>query len=182
MIDAFIGLRDQLWLMNWLNCSLGPDLLAHCPHHSHHQLLHWNLHSCRLKGTYGLLWLWWYEHMLISQVKVLWRLNSHLYLLITLRNVSLSSVGTVGFACCLYWCLNLYFPVRFNHVGKHGSGLPRRDVLLCVCYLLPCSHWYSGWSQHFRRPCCKPPVIMNKTPLKMRWYISRGLSWCSTFD
>ena len=55
------------------------------------------------------------------------------------------------------------FSVRFNHVGKHGSRLSRGNVLLCLRHFLPCSHWYSGWSQHFRRPCCESTGFINKT-------------------
>lgn len=41
--------------------------------------------------------------------------------------------------------------LRFSHVGKHGSGLPRRDVLLGLCHLLPRGHWHPGRRQHLRR-------------------------------
>lgn len=35
----------------------GSDLPAFCPRHSHHQLLHRNLHSLRIQEVIGLLWL-----------------------------------------------------------------------------------------------------------------------------
>lgn len=45
--------------------------------------------------------------------------------------------------------------LRFTPVGKHGSGFPWRNILLGLCHLLSCSHWYPGWSQHLRRSGCK---------------------------
>lgn len=37
----------------------GSDLPAYCPHHSHHQLLHRDLHSLGIQEVIGLLWLRW---------------------------------------------------------------------------------------------------------------------------
>lgn len=35
--------------------------------------------------------------------------------------------------------------------GKSSPRFPRRNLLLCLCHLLPCSHGHPGWCQHLRR-------------------------------
>lgn len=59
--------EDQWWLILCLVCfTVGPDLLAYCTYRSHHQLLHWNLHSCQIEGISGLLWLRRYDNTQVN--------------------------------------------------------------------------------------------------------------------
>lgn len=49
----------EAFLFSPICLCAGSDLPADCSHHSHHQLLHRNLHSFRIQEVVGFLWLRW---------------------------------------------------------------------------------------------------------------------------
>lgn len=138
---------------------VGPDLLADRADHSHHQLLHWDLHPLHLQGISRLLWLRRYS--LILSLFLFFILISLFFIFsIFLTPIFFSTSSTQSSSLLIESC----FFFRFYHVGEHGSRFSRRNFLLCFCHFLPCCHWHPGWSQHLRRPGGKSAIIGLRDP------------------